>query len=74
MGTRSARSEAKQDAHERRHHHDQGHPELTGDIALAQPTFIMTEQVRTISRERLLRCAGVATDECLQETLLWLQA
>jgi hypothetical protein len=34
----------------------------------------MTEQVRTISRERLLRCAGVATDECLQETLLWLQA
>jgi hypothetical protein len=34
----------------------------------------MTGQLRTISRERLLQCAGVATDQCLQETLLWLQA
>ena len=50
------------------------HVPLTGQVELQRPTYVMTEQVRTISRERLLRFAGLADAECLNETLGWLRA
>lgn len=47
------------------------HVALTGMIALSRPTFVMTEQLRTVSRLRLLRFAGSADDSCLREVLGW---
>lgn len=34
--------------------------------------FAMTEQVRTISRERLVRCAGTVSRSCLDEMRSWI--
>jgi len=55
--------------------HDRGwinHVPLRGELRLHRPTYIMTEQVRTVSRVRLLRPIGFADIECLQEALEWL--
>ncbi len=47
------------------------HPVLTGVEGLEQ-CFAMTEQPRTLSRERLGPVIGVVSPECLQEIRLWL--
>lgn len=47
------------------------HPALTGIEGL-DPCFAMTEQPRTLSRERLGPGIGVVSPECLQEMRLWL--
>lgn len=42
-------------------------------MTIQRPTFIMTEQVRTLSRQRVLRPAGYAYRDCLNEALAWLE-
>lgn len=49
------------------------HVELTGSaVQLAQPTFAMTEQPRTISRLRVSGSAGRVEARCLEEIRRWL--
>lgn len=49
------------------------HVELTGPrVGLTQPTFAMTEQPRTISRERIRAVAGTVDVECLSAIRRWL--
>lgn len=48
------------------------HVALTGPVGLDGATFAMTEQVRTIARERVVGRAGSADDECLAEVCAWL--
>ncbi len=45
------------------------HVELTGDTGLALTTFAVTEQPRTISRQRLGRTIGYVDDDCLTEVM-----
>lgn len=48
------------------------HVPLRGELQLHRPTYVMTEQVRTVSRVRLLRPIGYADVECLHQALEWL--
>lgn len=49
------------------------HVELTGPaLNLAQPTYAMTEQPRTISRRRVTGSAGRVGDPCLAAIRRWL--
>ena len=50
------------------------HVPLTGRIALQRPTFVMTEQVRTVARHRLIRFIGVADEACVREVADWVRA
>ena len=43
------------------------------DPALENPSWIMTEQVRTISRDRIQSRVGLVSRECLAEARRWLQ-
>jgi len=47
------------------------HVAITGSTILTTPTFAMTEQVRTISRERLLRNLGAVDDAVMDEIHQW---
>ena len=47
------------------------HIPLTGDTGLAVATFAVTEQPRTISRQRLGRAIGYVDDGCLTEIMRW---
>lgn len=47
------------------------HVPLIGQTGVAGPTFAMTEQVRTISRSRVVRDAGDVAPECLVEIMEW---
>ena len=48
------------------------HIRVAGPSGLAEPSWIMTEQPRTISRERLTRVSGHVTEGCLHAVRTWL--
>lgn len=49
------------------------HVRLAGSsLTLARPTFAMTEQPRTISRQRIANVAGTIDNACLAEIRRWL--
>lgn len=48
------------------------HIPVDGPSGLTQPSWIMTEQPRTISRERLTRVVGRVSDGCLAAARMWL--
>ncbi|AFM20087.1 growth inhibitor (plasmid) [Mycolicibacterium chubuense NBB4] len=49
------------------------HVQLTGPaLALPRPTYAMTEQPRTISRERIAGVAGTVDNDCLASIRQWL--
>jgi mRNA interferase MazF len=50
------------------------HIELAGDTGLAVRTFAVTEQPRTLSRQRIVASAGHVNDECLTEVMRWVHA
>lgn len=50
------------------------HVPVRGDeVALSKPSFAMTEQPRTISRERIGRHSGVADERTLAAVEQWLR-
>lgn len=48
------------------------HVELTGPVDLCARSWAMTEQIRTLSRERLGRAAGSVDASCLSAVQRWL--
>lgn len=55
---------------------DRGWPNhvlLRGATGLSRPGWAMTEQPRTVSRERVTRTLGLADDETLEEVDLYLR-
>jgi mRNA interferase MazF len=49
------------------------HVHLTGPaLALPRPTYAMTEQPRTISRQRIAGVAGTVDNDCLASIRQWL--
>lgn len=54
---------------------DRGWPNhvlVDGPSGLDRPSWVMTEQPRTVSRERLTRVAGAVSPRCLAEVRIWL--
>lgn len=54
---------------------DRGWPNhvlITGPSGLDRPSWIMTEQLRTVARERLTGVAGRVDDRCLATVRVWL--
>ena len=49
------------------------HVPLGGEIGLAKPSFAMTEQLTTISRERISAVAGRVDDETLATIAVYLR-
>lgn len=49
------------------------HVRLRGAIELTQPTFAMTEQPRTLTRERIVGTAGVVDTATMREVDGWLR-
>ena len=50
------------------------HVQLRGETGLGDvPSFAMTEQIRAIARERIVKNAGTVSDECLGEIDQWLR-
>lgn len=50
------------------------HVPLRGpNVVLTQPTFAMTEQPRTVTRERLFDVAGIVNAEAMHEVDRWLR-
>ena len=48
------------------------HVRIEGDTALDRPSWAMTEQIRTLSRDRLTSTGGVVSAQCLTEVRVWL--
>ncbi|MGO3151520.1 MAG: type II toxin-antitoxin system PemK/MazF family toxin [Galactobacter sp.] len=49
------------------------HVRITGrDVTLPQQSFAMTEQIRTVARERLHTEAGIADAETMNQVDVWL--
>ncbi|WP_205649391.1 type II toxin-antitoxin system PemK/MazF family toxin [Agromyces sp. LHK192] len=48
------------------------HVAVDGPSGLDRPSWIMTEQPRTLSRDRLTSIAGRVSPACLSEVRLWL--
>ncbi|MFS0894472.1 type II toxin-antitoxin system PemK/MazF family toxin [Microbacterium sp. 179-I 3D3 NHS] len=48
------------------------HVRVDGVSGLDKPSWIMTEQPRTLSRDRLTGVAGRVSDECLRAVRQWL--
>lgn len=48
------------------------HIRLTGATGLERPSWAMTEQLRTITRTRLVDVSGVAGPDCLRAIRIWL--
>ncbi|WP_298741088.1 type II toxin-antitoxin system PemK/MazF family toxin [uncultured Microbacterium sp.] len=48
------------------------HVRVSGPSGLEQPSWIMTEQPRTLSRDRITRVAGVVSADCLRHVRTWL--
>jgi mRNA interferase MazF len=48
------------------------HVPLQGPTGLRRPTFAITEQTKTISRERVVRAAGEVDADCLAAIIQWL--
>ncbi|MFS0704043.1 type II toxin-antitoxin system PemK/MazF family toxin [Cellulomonas sp. 179-A 9B4 NHS] len=49
------------------------HVPLRGRVGLGRPSWAMTEQPRTIARERLSRVAGLVDDATLHDVDTWLR-
>lgn len=47
------------------------HVRLVGDTGLSARSYAMTEQVRTIARERVRALSGAVTAECLRHVRRW---
>jgi len=56
----------------RRQHHWVNHVELVGPTQLSVVSFAMTEQIRTLSRQRIHRIAGYVSIDCLHAISRWL--
>lgn len=55
---------------------DQGWPNhiaVDGPSGLDRPSWIMTEQPRTLSRDRITGVAGQLSEQCLSSTRVWLR-
>ena len=50
------------------------HVALSGQTALSEPTFAMTEQIRTVSRERVHAVRGQVSKDCLAVITRWSRA
>ncbi|MDE0547453.1 type II toxin-antitoxin system PemK/MazF family toxin [Microbacterium sp. C7(2022)] len=48
------------------------HVRVDGPSGLDRPSWIMTEQPRTLSRDRLNRVAGTVSVDCLSAVRMWL--
>ena len=48
------------------------HVRVVGAVGLDRPSWVMTEQPRTLSRSRLTGVAGNVSDTCLAEVRVWL--
>lgn len=48
------------------------HVPVDGESGLRSPSWIMTEQPRTLTRERITGIAGSVSDECLASVRTWL--
>ncbi|WP_242868611.1 type II toxin-antitoxin system PemK/MazF family toxin [Microbacterium oxydans] len=48
------------------------HVVVDGPSGLDRPSWIMTEQPRTLSRDRLTGTAGEVTEECMASVRVWL--
>ncbi|MCL2515815.1 MAG: type II toxin-antitoxin system PemK/MazF family toxin [Microbacteriaceae bacterium] len=48
------------------------HVRVIGPAGLERPSWIMTEQPRTLSRDRLTGVAGMVSSECLASVRAWL--
>lgn len=48
------------------------HIRVDGPSGLDRPSWIMTEQPRTLSRDRITGIAGEVTPDCLAEVRTWL--
>jgi mRNA interferase MazF len=53
--------------------HWPNHVPLRGSHGLDRPSWAMTEQPRTLARERVGRVAGVVDDATLRDVDLWLR-
>ena len=54
---------------------DRGWPNhilIRGDTGLTTDSWAMTEQLRTVSRDRLTRVSGRASAECMAAVRLWI--
>jgi len=49
------------------------HVSLSGDTGLNQPSWAMTEQIRTISRSRITQITGKTDEKCLRECKQWIR-
>lgn len=47
------------------------HVALSGPTHLKRPSYAITEQVKTISRDRIVRTAGEVDADCLAEIMQW---
>jgi mRNA interferase MazF len=52
----------------------ENHVLLDGATQLTEPTYAITEQIRTISLERIRAVRGIVTTECLAEVARWIRA
>ena len=50
------------------------HVELTGETGLRARSFAVTEQIRTVSRQRIVGAAGTADSDSLARAVLWATA
>lgn len=48
------------------------HVRVTGPSGLERPSWVMTEQPRTFSRDRITGAGGRVSSECLDAVRLWL--
>ena len=48
------------------------HVRVDGRSGLDRPSWIMTEQPRTLSRDRLTRISGQVSTDCLEAVRMWL--
>lgn len=48
------------------------HIRVDGPSGLGQPSWIMTEQLRTLSRDRITGVAGEVSPRCFSEVRTWL--
>ncbi|NLP82829.1 type II toxin-antitoxin system PemK/MazF family toxin [Microbacterium sp. CFH 90308] len=49
------------------------HVRVDGPSGLDRPSWVMTEQPRTLARERLTRVSGRVDESCLREVRMWLR-
>ena len=49
------------------------HVRLRGSVGLERPSWAMTEQIRTVARERILQVVGVVDDDTLADVQVYLR-